>query len=328
MTKPLFVAISDIHFNVNNLEIATTALKLALWKAKELEVPLIIAGDLHDTKAIIRGEVANRLLEIFYDSEVQTYILVGNHDLLNEKGKDNGLNYLNVRNVFVVSHATSVFCPKQIYLVPYQNTPEAFKDALQSIPKGSIVVAHQGVKGAFMGDYVQDKTSIDPSELEGYRIFSGHYHKHQTIGSLTYLGSPFTHTFGEANDGPKGFLVVNEDGSYEQIVLNLRKHVIIDIDVSDTDTSLKGLNQDDLVWLKIRGPESELAKVDKNYLGNMMLGHSNYKLDLIVSQKDTIICDKEDTLSSIEIFDKLIDEINETDQQKDYLKSLWKEMLS
>lgn len=330
MSEPLFVAISDIHFNPNNLELATLALQAAIDKASELRIPLIIAGDLHDTKAIIRAEVANRLLKIF-NPEVRTYILAGNHDLINEKGTEHGLNYLNSDMVHVAGFPATVdIGGHPVYLIPYQNTTQKFKDALSSVPKGSIVVCHQGVHGAYLGDYVQDKTSIEVGSLDGYKIISGHYHRHQTVGALTYIGSPFSHTFGEANDGGKGFLIVNEDGTYTQQVLPLRKHIKIEVTMEGSQLWLPhGLSPDDLVWLKITGPQSELDKLGKFEIGMGLLGHSNFKLDLIPtnstqSEPAGVVVN----LSAGEMLDKLIDSMPDAPDQLTYLKSLWKGLIT
>jgi hypothetical protein len=59
MSKPVAVLISDVHFNLSTLELASSAMKMAQNRAVELNVPLVVAGDLTDHKAIIRGEVAD-----------------------------------------------------------------------------------------------------------------------------------------------------------------------------------------------------------------------------------------------------------------------------
>ena len=333
MTKPLFVVISDIHFNINNLELASAALQAAIDKSNELQVPLVIAGDLHDTKAIIRAEVMNRLLALFKLAKQTVYILVGNHDLINEKSKDHGLNYLNYNNhdenrtVIIVNDLARIY--PGVLLIPYQTTGQnlisLIKNELQTT---KIIVCHQGFLGAAMGDYIQDKSSVDPELLKDYTVISGHYHKHQTIGTVTYIGSPFTHTFGEANDGPKGFLIVNKDGSFTREILNLRKHVIVDKTLREflNTPSYPNINSNDLVWVKIRGPESELQYLDKDGIGKIVIGHSNFKLDLIPTNNTPALQQESKKMTNEELFDTIIDDSSETDQQKTHLKGLWREI--
>lgn len=325
MTKqPIAVCISDLHFNLNNLELASAALKMAINKSNELQVPLVIAGDLHDTKAIIRAEVANRLLALFTGGPQQVYILVGNHDLINEKGTAHGLNYLGILSNVLIIDTVRVFrlLPSQLTLMPYQSATFSITD-----PAG-IIIMHQGVKGAFMGDYIQDKSSIDSELLKNSQVISGHYHKHQTVGTVTYIGSPYTQSYGEANDPAKGFLVLYSDGSYDRVLTNLRKHIVIDRTLDTLGDPIPNHSPGDLVWIKIKGPLSELHKLDKIEIGQKLLGHSNYKLDLIADKVEPQTIEKSETLTSNELFETLILEMAETDEQKAYVKELYHEIIS
>ena len=326
----LAVIISDIHFNLNTLELATKALSAAIARAEKYKLPLIIAGDLHDTKAIIRAEVANRLLTLFMDAaarEVDIYVLVGNHDRINEKAPAHGLNYLSNFATIVTSPITL----NGITLLPYYHDVEELKHAIAQV-KTKHVVMHQGVKGAFMGDYVQDKSSIDPKELEHLNVISGHYHKHQTVGTVTYVGSPFTMSFGEARDGYKGYLVLHDSGIYEFIPLALPRHRIFEYhikvvsDINNYADVSSIIDPADKLWVKIEGPESELKKIKRSELGAKLFGHTNFKLDLIPT--DTVEIEA-DTLkmTNHEVFDMLIDNLGETDTQKKNLKELWREII-
>jgi DNA repair exonuclease SbcCD nuclease subunit len=325
MSKPLFVVISDIHFSLNNLSLASKALRAALKKAEDLNIPLVIAGDLQNDKDIIRGKVANELIDILKPAKIPVYILEGNHDKLNEKGVEHGLNYLRPYAT-ILDHSISLLFNKiAVLFVPYQSDKDAFRQKVTQERDGRIVVCHQGFLGAAMGDYIQDKSSIDPSLMKDFIVISGHYHRHQTIGTVTYIGSPYTITFGEANDGPKGFLIVNEDGSFTREILNLRKHVVIECDVADLTHESQSLNKNDLIWLKIKGPQSDLIKIDKSELGMRLFGHTNYKLDKIVtdSEKATIEVDK---LTYAEIMDQLIDGVPDSEEHKVKLKQLWRNL--
>ncbi len=330
MSSPIAVCISDIHFNINNLEIASIALRAAITKAEELQAPLVIAGDLQDTKAIIRAEVANRLIEIIRDANINIYILVGNHDLLNEKSSENALNYLAPYADIVKVPTLISFSRRPCFLIPYQTDISWLEKTLLSIPASQIIM-HQGFLGAAMGDYIQDKSSISPDVVKDFTVISGHYHKHQTIGTVTYIGSPFTHTFGEANDGPKGFLILNSDGTFTREILKLRKHIKISAKASNGHLDFHGqepigLKSEDLLWLQVHGPKSELIKLDKKWIGERILGHSNFKLDLIPTDSSVVQLETEN-LSSSDILDKLIDDSGETDNQKVYLKGLWRDLV-
>src|SRR4051812_39679990 len=95
--KPIAVLVSDVHYSLKNLELSDKAFRAAIDTAHKLAVPLIDAGDLTDDKCIIRAEVANRLIktmEYAKDKYVPVYCLVGNHSLINQKGKEHALEFL------------------------------------------------------------------------------------------------------------------------------------------------------------------------------------------------------------------------------------------
>lgn len=325
MSKPLFVAISDIHFNLNNLEVASEALRAAISKAEQLEVPLVIAGDLNDTKAIIRAEVANRLIEILDDKCCPTYLLVGNHDLINEKGLDHGLNYLN-DIVYVIDKPQMIiqsFEPKfDVWFIPYQSDSEKLKVHLMGVPEGSLLVMHQGFLGAAMGEYIQDRSSIDPNEVKDFTVITGHYHKHQTIGTVTYIGSPYTTSFAEANDGPKGFLVVYDDHSFEHVPTNLRKHISIGTTFEELG-QIQPISGQDFLRLKVSGTKEQLDSINKDALYKQLGSPAVFKFDKIYSEIPKL--EQEDKkLPVADLFDRLID--NVAQNEAGYLKQLWREV--
>lgn len=335
MSKPIAVLTSDIHFNINNLYLASAALQAAKDKAEELRVPLVIAGDLNDTKAIIRAEVANEIIRILKDSKVKIYVMVGNHDLINEKSTEHGLNYLRPYAQIVDTYLDDGY----LKFIPYQTNHLLLKDILSKISPGSTVIMHQGFLGANLGDYVQDKTSIDPCLVGQLIVISGHYHRHQTLystsvphrgnerlGTVTYIGSPYTMSYGEANDGPKGFLILNSDGTFTREILNLRKHIIVSRTTNNVYDSIQDYNLNDLLLLKVEGPLSELQKLNKNDLGDKLIGHTNFKLDLIANETKTYRT-PEKSLTIDAIFDSIIDNTTDSDAHKTDLKALWRDLL-
>jgi DNA repair exonuclease SbcCD nuclease subunit len=346
MAKPIAVCISDLHFTVQTLELATKALTAAISRALELNVPLVIAGDTLDSKAIIRGECANRLLEIFTGGLPEIYILVGNHDLLSEKGDDNSLNFLDSACVEVVSRPT--FVPHlNTTLVPYMNYPDKMQKFLNEFrhEPSSRIICHQGVQSAHMGHYVQDKTSLPKEAFKDFRTISGHYHRAQDIecgpprkgavGLFSYIGNPYTLSFGEANDGPKGYQILMDDGILELMPLNLRKHVIIEASSYELQMNVKavkggckwvGARKEDLVWFRVSGTRLELDMLNKREIGEVLLGHSNFKLDKIYTDAPILEVNT-GKLTDSEMLDAIIDNENENKDEKLYLKQLWREIL-
>lgn len=323
MFKRGVVLISDIHFNINTLKEAEASLRQAIKTSDNLGYTLIICGDLNDTKAIIRAEVANKLLEILSTrNKSNTIILIGNHDLINEKGKEHSLNFLD-------PYATIINEPFEwggYHLIPYQTSLEVFRGIIKGIPEGSTIVMHQGVQGAFMGDYMQDKTSVHIDELKAFKVYSGHYHRHQNIGTVTYIGNPYTLSFGEANDSSKGFLVLDEHERMTKVPTKLRRHHVIERDNTDFLVADHSVKPNDLLWLKIKGKSEWLSTLSKEELGKQYIGHNNFRLDLIPTDEKQEIT--ETPKAPLEVLDLVIESSGASEERKTSLKKLAKELLN
>jgi hypothetical protein len=337
--KASAVLISDVHFNINTLGLASVALTHALAHAEELDVPLIIAGDLNDTKAVLRAECANTLVDILgrASDKVRVLVLIGNHDLINEKAKEHSLNFL-------APYCEIVAAPRydrelDLWLVPYQSNLEELQGILKVIKPGSTVIMHQGIMSAAMGEYTVDKSSITPEELAPFCVISGHYHMLQTIitdgkkhatnygvGTANYIGTPYSVTYAEANDGPKGFRVLHDSGVLTQVETRLRKHVKVERAVEDVLDPIEGLKPTDLLWFKVHGPASELDKLSKKQLGLHHLGHQNFKFDKDYAEAEAVVIEDK-TFTDAQMLDMLVDESEETSTAKVYLKALWRDIL-
>lgn len=336
-TKPVAVLISDVHFNLNTVELATTALTQAITKANELDVPLVVAGDLHDTKANFRGECINALLKCFSLCSNAPYILIGNHCRLNEKAPEHGLNFLDSCAHIVSS---SVYADElDSYLLPYYHDPEELKAYLKTIPKGSRLIMHQGVEDSHSGDYIQDKSALPKECFKDFRVISGHYHRRQdikcgpprkgAIGLFSYIGNPYTLGFGEANDPAKGFQVLYNDGTLDFVPTKLRRHIILDMSyhvdvwVITGKEAVEDIKSHDLVWVKVSGPQEVLALMSREKISRL-LNLKNFKLTMHPNDVETI-APKAEASSQKALLDSLIDSTtNVSSEAKARIKDLWK----
>lgn len=329
--KPSAVLISDIHFNIQNLSLATAALSHAVMEANRLGLTLIVAGDMHDSKANIRGECVKAILDTLDRAITQPIVIVANHDRINERSPEHSLEFL--RNT--VQLVTEPTLWENIYLFPYYHDPSALRSDIARVPKGSTLIMHQGIEGSNMGDYIQDKSALNPEDVASIRVISGHYHSRQTIelpegGKWDYIGNPYTLSFGEANDPPKGFQILYDDGSLEFVPTNLRKHIKWDIRLGDfharADLANRRPNQNDLLWVRISGPAASLAKLSKSQIKEDWSLDADFRLEFISDDVITEIPEIE-PLSKDELFDSLIDSASIETDQKNRLKSLWKDLL-
>lgn len=336
-SKPVAVLISDIHYNINTLPLADAALRQAVNKANELRIPLIIAGDLHDTKANLRGECVTAMIATLDGVKHDCYILVGNHDRINEKSVYHSLTFLDrpklnvITEIFVAPIAVS---DSFIYLIPYHHDPDDLRGNLSRIPKGSTLIMHQGLEGSNMGDYIQDKSAINHEDVENFRVISGHYHARQDIktgpnGLWSYIGNPYTLGWGEANDPPKGFQILMDDGSLQFVPTNLRKHIVYEQTVEqlyDAFNVPPKVNKGDLLWIKVTGTKEDIQKLTKWDIGETLgYSESDFRLDLIPLDTITKTAASSIEKTQPELLDSFIDSISNTsDDRKVRLKALWR----
>jgi DNA repair exonuclease SbcCD nuclease subunit len=332
------VLISDIHYNLTTLPLADAAMRQAIAKANSLQVPLIVAGDLHDSKANMRAECVNAMIETFgkFARGVQVIIMRGNHDQINEKSVDHTLNFLKPYQLVLDNNQ---YIKDIGYLIPYYHDVDELRLYLKTIPPKSTLIMHQGIISSNSGDYIQDKSAITKDDVAGFRVISGHYHQRQTIdlpggGKWDYIGNPYTLNYGEANDPPKGFQILMDDGSLEFVPTNLRKHVILNVDILNNGywqvtgkVPVEDVLNRDLVWVKVKGTKERLASVDKTKVANMLDLTNEFRLDLIPTDTETKAPDNKQSMTQGELLDSLIDSLTNTgDDVKSRLKSKWKDL--
>ena len=344
-TKPIAVLISDVHYNLQTLPLADAAMHMAIDKANELNVALIVAGDLHDTKANVRGECMAAMKKTFNKAINPVTILRGNHDSINEKSTEHSLQFLPMNcSIVAVPRKYDVGILKhwigdlQAYFVPYFHNPNELREYLQTIPIDSLVIMHQGVQGSNSGDYIQDKSAIMKEDVKDFRVISGHYHARQDIrcgrprtgnvGLFSFIGNPYTLSFGEAKDPEKGFQILHDDGSLEFVPTNLRKHVIVDCYMEGETLNLpspENIKPNDLVWVKVKGTRQELASslISRKGLAAFLRINENFKLDLIPTDTKAEVVNA--NLSKLELMDNIIDSLAKSDQSK-RLKQTWRDL--
>lgn len=297
-------------------------MRQAISKSNALQVPLIVAGDLHDTKANLRGECVNAMIETFKLVQTQAYILVGNHDKINEKSENHSLNFLT-SFASIIDRPTNI--PGVAMTIPYCHDLNTIKLELeQECAAGpDILIMHQGITGSNSGEYIQDKTAITVNDVAGLRVISGHYHQRQDIvlpdgGLWSYIGNPYTQNFAEANDPEKGYQILFDDGSLEFVPTNLRKHIIY-----TNKLTVPRHTAEDLIWFKLSGTKAELATTNKEFIAKLYKITQPFKLDLIATDVMPQAIKKQNQTQP-ELLDSIIDSLAIDDDRKNAIKDIWK----
>jgi DNA repair exonuclease SbcCD nuclease subunit len=216
--------ISDLHFKLykkNNsfLPFVITAVenfeKLCLEHRPDL---VIITGDvfhLKDTVSIEAQHYALKSLRSIMD-QFETYVIPGNHDILSKNNAEiHGLQIFQKDCTLYSDYGFKDFGELRIHFLPYFND-EIIIQKLKEItlgPSKNILCTHLGLRGFDLDNGHEDVFS--ELDLESFKslsfdkVFSGHYHSHQTRGNWTYISSPLESHWGD--EGLHGYTFWNSN---------------------------------------------------------------------------------------------------------------------
>jgi len=186
--------IGDPHVKNKNLDQITKLFDVI----EELGNPTLLTGDVFDTKEVIRGKCLNLVYERLSNSKLHFIILVGNHDYFNLECEDHSLRvFENLENVTIVDKLHEEF---GCHFIPYMHDQDKLKKVLKTIPKDSVLFGHLDVVSFDYGNGYLSEAGLALKDLKKFKkVISGHYHKYQEKDNLTYIGTPFSHSFGESN---------------------------------------------------------------------------------------------------------------------------------
>jgi len=254
-----YTIVGDPHTKSNNLDLSKDLLKMVEKRKK----PVIWLGDIFDTKEIIRGKPLNLWLSYFRKSKLQHFVIVGNHDLFNLQTTEHSLEcFKEFGNVTIIDDLTQI--DENTYGIPYIHDQTKLKEVLKKIPKGSNLIAHLELKDFDFGNgHICDKGLTFKDFKKFDKVITGHFHKFQQKENVTYLGTPFSHSFGEANQ-PKYLATLGEDLELHEIT-KFPRHIIIKFDL-DQELDLSGLNDRDYFRFDLKGSTHQLAAIQDQIL--------------------------------------------------------------
>lgn len=238
--------------------------------------PAVWLGDLLDTKEVIRGKCLNLFYDYFKSSKLQHIVIVGNHDWFNLECKDHSLKPLsslpNVRIIDTVAEHPNL----PFVFFPYMHDKNQLKSILETYKDQSkIAFGHFEVSGFDFGNgHMCEDGVVTHDDFKGFkRVISGHFHKLQETGNFIYLGTPFSHSFGEANQDKALGVYTLDDNRLQLIPTSFPRHISAKIDMSKKGAQKKleeflAGNEGNLVRIQLTGLPEDVAKLDKSKFPN------------------------------------------------------------
>ena len=233
-----------------------------------------------------------------------TFVLVGNHDRINNKvfltEEHSLIGLKNQKNINIVD---KVFKFKHFLFVPYVE-PGRFQEALDTLSfdmsEVKAIFAHQEFYGAQMKSI---KSEIGDKWLESQApIFSGHIHSYQQVqANIFYIGTPYQLNFGESEDKALALLNVTSDSfNIERIYLNYIKKKTLIIKADDLekielakDIMWRLIIEDDVKYIKKILSQSHIKEKIKDCQINFKITQEKK-----IERKDNFICSFNDLLEA------------------------------
>lgn len=264
---PDYTIVGDLHCRPDNIKNVNAIFD----QAETLGNPVIMLGDTLDTKEIIRGVCLNTVYERVKESKLKWIFLIGNHCWFNNECKDHSLQVLKtLSNVIVVDALTRV---DNLVLVPYMHDLDAFRKLVKPLAdEKTVLIMHQGVNGMDFGNGYIAENELNFEDIQGFkRVISGHFHKCQMKDNLVYVGTPFSHSFGES-DQRKCIATYNTDKfTLKFINTDLPQHYThhINCDIIEQVESEYEFPKEDLHRVILTGKETNIHKFQKKLYTNV-----------------------------------------------------------
>lgn len=260
----MLTIVGDPHFKPENLHKQEKIFELVEF----LGNPTVILGDLLHTKEIIKGSCINTLINLLKKSKLHFYILIGNHDYFNLQCTEHSLEPLKL-----LPNVTIIDTPREIiienipcYFIPYTHSIEVFKnrvDIAKLQHKPEILFLHQGINNFDFGNGFIETNGTELKDLSSFPlIISGHFHKYQAKDNLLYLGTPFSHDFGEANQD-KFLATLNIPAKEINLIpTKLEQHRTWYIKTPEDLKNISDINPTDSNRIIIEGKKEDFVSVD------------------------------------------------------------------
>jgi DNA repair exonuclease SbcCD nuclease subunit len=195
-----FIEIGDMHVKKDNIE---ESVKFIDWivdiinelKKKEDNLNLIFLGDQFNDFGVARVEVINfwtsathKLSEILPKNKI--HYLVGNHDRNSEGTESAMFAFWEKGNL--IDKKGKILYPKIGAIGFIRSNEEFLKETMNLYSNGvKTIYCHQEFQGAMYESGAYAPHGVDPTTLPTDLYFRvGHFHKKQSFGNISYLGTP------------------------------------------------------------------------------------------------------------------------------------------
>ena len=267
-----FLAIGDPHLRTDCLDIC----ELFCNQIKKIIIDnefdyVIILGDVLHNHEKINTTVLNMAVNLFefISKKTKLYVIVGNHDYINNSQfltSNHWMNCLNgYKNIHIIDNVVKVIHGEHKFvLCPYVPNGR-LEEALNNIndwKEMDIIFAHQELRSVKINTNGRISTTGDIWCKHYPTIISGHIHHKQKIDNIIYTGSSLPTSFSDSDKKYILHFTLNNDKSFVEnyILLNIPTKVTTHITINNLNSIDNDLNKNNR--LIIEGTTTDFDSVE------------------------------------------------------------------
>ena len=210
---------------------------------------VIVLGDVFDSRVSIIVKVisiVNSLFKFLEDRNIETYVILGNHDIYYRKNKtvtslEMLENFSNVRVIRGIEEHT--IDGEKCIFVPWLTNQEENDKLIDTLKNNTYTFcfSHLPIQTLRMNETQKEYAGFEPDIMKSVtRVYNGHFHVRQELGNILCIGSPFQITWNDYNN-KKGVYIIDFETKQEKFIENVDSpcHVKVNYpDYTDDDILL------------------------------------------------------------------------------------------
>ena len=302
---------------------------------KENIKTVIHLGDCFDVRKGIDYWSLDWAKRVFFDPlqdrGIQVHIVVGNHDIFYKntlKINAPGLNLNEYENVTCYSSPQDVCLENEnVFLIPWicEDNAEEFIEAMAA-SKASVAMGHLEIAGFYANQNYQCQHGTDARVFEQFsKVFSGHFHKKNSNGNITYLGNPYQLYWNDEGD-TRGFHLFDL-GTEELEFIENPYQMYGKIYYNEDESKLFNPHKFENKYIKLIVEKSTPRKLSKLVDSLYQVGIHDLKIieNFDVTLEDDVEVEAEDTLTTLTNYVNALEEDVDKGNLIEIFKSLYVE---
>jgi DNA repair exonuclease SbcCD nuclease subunit len=211
---------SDLHLKPETKETCEKVLHGMIQAAVDGGIHhIVFLGDFFHLRYTVPVDLINLVSDWLADARlvgIHVHFLVGNHDQVDELGRNALEVFGNAQNATVHSEIGE---SDGVLWLPYRKDYGLLKEAIKS-STAKTCFGHFAMNGAMMNNHFKSEHGLGVRDLDKFDlVLLGHFHKRQSFGArkhIHYVGSPWETSAAEIGQ-PKGYVKLLTPTTFEYV---------------------------------------------------------------------------------------------------------------